>query len=116
MAAVIRAATAVGASPETQPATLGAMDAQTLLLLTIGLLLAVLVLLLVLVLRRPETRLERALRERDNAGAQRGRGAGGAERLDRGSFRREGVERNIDAIEIAMQMAEALQPFAIVER
>ena len=44
------------------------MDAQTLLLLTIGLLLAVLVLLLVLVLRRPETRLERALREEQREG------------------------------------------------
>ena len=49
--------------PETPIGTLSAMDSHTLLLLIIGLLLAVLVLLVVLLLRRPDVRLERALRE-----------------------------------------------------
>ena len=44
------------------------MDSQTLLLLISSLLLAVLVLLVVLLLRRPEVRLERALREEQRDG------------------------------------------------
>ena len=44
------------------------MDSQTLLLLISGLLLAVLVLLVVLLLRRPELRLEQALREEQRDG------------------------------------------------
>ena len=44
------------------------MDSQTLLLLIAGLLCAVLVLLVVLLLRRPEVRLEQALREEQRDG------------------------------------------------
>src|SRR5690606_4350770 len=44
------------------------MDSQTLLIVIVVLLLAAVALLLVLVLRRPETRLERALREEQRDG------------------------------------------------
>ena len=58
----------MGATPETVPATLVPMETNTLLLILLVLAAAAVILMVVLLLRRPEQRMELALREEQRSG------------------------------------------------